>query len=324
MSNNTSNNSSNDTSNVFLHDLLSLNANDLSDTRISFINYLLNAMNNTNINENLAMLPLAGIYNNAQRSNIANLNELLNRTLQEKYIYKKVLSDQGKQQLKEIIYDSKKFDTKECAITQDTFVEGQTIIQLPCSHIFDPESIKTWLKEESSKCPICRYELKSKEIKTDIKLEEDNNTNITNTHRTNTHRTNTHRTTRLPRINEEEEDEYNDNDNNYNTMFSNMNILYNNYNNRPQVRAQGRRRRRLISQEQFLNRIIDMQNSYTEDRLVQNAIIARLQDLQNTTGNSTQNTAENTAENAEENTISEINFDAMHDDYFDELEDLYD
>ena len=316
MSNNTSNNSSNDTSNVFLHDLLSLNANDLSDTRISFINYLLNAMNNTNINENLAMLPLAGIYNNAQRSNIANLNELLNRTLQEKYIYKKVLSDQGKQQLKEIIYDSKKFDTKECAITQDTFVEGQTIIQLPCSHIFDPESIKTWLKEESSKCPICRYELKSKEIKTDIKLEEDNNAN-----RTNTNITNTLRTSRLPRINEEEDE---NNDNNYNTMFSNMNILYNNYNNRPQVRAQGRRRRRLISQEQFLNRIIDMQNSYTEDRLVQNAIIASLQDLQNTTGNSTQNTAENTAENAEENTISEINFDAMHDDYFDELEDLYD
>ena len=321
MSINTSNNSSIDTSNVFLHDLLSLNANDLSDTRISYINYLLNAMNNTNINENLAMLPLAGIYNNAQRSNIANLNELLNRTLQEKYIYKKVLSDQGKQQLKEIIYDSKKFDTKECAITQDTFVEGQTIIQLPCSHIFDPESIKTWLKEESSKCPICRYELKSKEIKTDMKLEEDNNTN-----RTNTHRTNTLRTSRLPRINEEEEDANNDNDNdnNYNTMFSNMNILYNNYNNRPQVRAQGRRRRRLISQEQFLNRIIDMQNSYTEDRLVQNAIIASLQDLHNTTENSTQNTAENTAENAEENTISEINFDAMHDDYFDELEDLYD
>ena len=318
MSNNASNDTSNDTSNVFLHDLLSLNANDLSDTRISFINYLLNAMNNTNINENLAMLPLAGIYNNAQRSNIANINELLNRTLQEKYIYKKVLSDQGKQQLKELIYDSKKFDTKECAITQDTFDEGQTIIQLPCSHIFDPESIKTWLKEESSKCPICRYELKSKEIKTDMKLEEDNNAN----------RTNTLRTSRLPRINEEEEDEYNDNDNdnNYNTMFSNMNILYNNYNNRPQVRAQGRRRRRrrLISQEQFLNRIIDMQNSYTEDRLVQNAIIASLQDLQNTTGNSTQNTAENTAENAEENTISEINFDAMHDDYFDELEDLYD
>ena len=332
MSINTSNNSSNDTSNVFLHDLISLNANDLSDTRISFINYLLNAMNNTNINENLAMLPLAGMYNNAQRSNIANLNELLNRTLQEKYIYKKVLSDQGKQQLKEIIYDSKKFDTKECAITQDTFVEGQTIIQLPCSHIFDPESIKTWLKEESSKCPICRYELKSKEIKTDMKLEEDNDANRTNTNSsttsrsTSTNRTNTNRTTRLPRINEEEEDANNDNDNdnNYNTMFSNMNILYNNYNNRPQVRAQGRRRRRLISQEQFLNRIIDMQNSYTEDRLVQNAIIASLQDLQNTTGNSTQNTAENTAENAEENTISEINFDAMHDDYFDELEDLYD
>ena len=310
-----SNNISNNTSNVpFLHNLLSLNTNDLSDTRTSFINYLNMAMNSANINENLAMLPLAGIYNNAQRSNIANLNELLNRTLQEKYIYKKVLSDQGKQQLKEIMYDSNKFDTKECAITQDKFVEGQTIIQLPCLHIFDPESIKTWLKEESSKCPICRYELKSKEIKTDTKLEENNNTN---------------RTTRLPRINEEEEEEDEYNDNNYNTMFSNMNILYNNYNNRPQVRAQGRRRR-LISQEQFLNRIIDIQNNYTEDRLVQNAIMASLQDLHNTTENSTQDTAENTAENAEnagqaeENNISEINFDAMHDDYFDELEDLYD
>lgn len=294
----------NDTSNVYLHDLISLNTNDISNTRTSFINYLLNSMNGANINENLTMLPLAGMYNNVQdlarslpqHSNIANFNELLNRTLQEKYIYKKVLSDQGEKQLKELIYYSNKFNTKECAITQDKFTEGQKIIQLPCSHIFDPESINTWLKEESSKCPICRYELKSKEVKNDTKLEDNNNTNMTST---------------LPTINEDEDEEEN-NTNNYNTMFSNMNILYNNYN-------RSQRSRRLVSQEQFLNNIIDIQNRYTEDRLVQNAIMASLQDLQNNENN--ENISESTTESTHD--ISEMNFDAMHDDYFDELEDLY-
>ena len=46
--------------------------------------------------------------------------------------------------------------------------DGDTVIQLPCDHIFHPESIKTWLKEESSKCPVCRHELKFNEIKDDI------------------------------------------------------------------------------------------------------------------------------------------------------------
>jgi hypothetical protein len=47
---------------------------------------------------------------------------------------------------------------------------------LPCNHIFDCEGIKTWLKEESSKCPVCRFELDFKEVK-EIQEDISNNYN---------------------------------------------------------------------------------------------------------------------------------------------------
>ena len=50
----------------------------------------------------------------------------------------------------------------QCVIFFEEFKNGDKVIQLPCNHIFHPQSIKTWLKEESSKCPICRYELEYK------------------------------------------------------------------------------------------------------------------------------------------------------------------
>ena len=48
--------------------------------------------------------------------------------------------------------------------TNTFFEENEEIIQLPCSHIFNKEGILQWLKEEQSKCPVCRYELPYDEI----------------------------------------------------------------------------------------------------------------------------------------------------------------
>ena len=72
--------------------------------------------------------------------------------------------------LKEVIVLSEKGDFLE------DFKEGEQVYKLPCGHIFS-DSIFTWLKEESNKCPVCRYELSSKEVKNeDYIIDISNNT----------------------------------------------------------------------------------------------------------------------------------------------------
>ena len=124
-----------DPSNTYLHNILSNTSQDLStNSRSLFMNFMIDFLSRSNINENLSMLPLANYYSNAQQSNFSRINELLNRTLLERKVYKKVLSSKGEEQLKKIKYENSKFEMKECAITQDKFEEGQIVIQLPCSH----------------------------------------------------------------------------------------------------------------------------------------------------------------------------------------------
>ena len=65
---------------------------------------------------------------------------------------------------------------KECSITQESFKENQEITQLPCKHIFETDSIIMWLKEESHRCPVCRYELDFKEICETIPTQTNNET----------------------------------------------------------------------------------------------------------------------------------------------------
>ena len=141
-----------DLSNNYLHNLISDSSNNFQNR---FVNLLVNYLNNNSLtSENL----IGWSSNN-------NLQNILNNSLMEEKAYKKVISDKGLESLKEIIYDENKYDTKECVISMDEFKNGDKIIQLPCNHIFHKKPIETWLKEESSKCPICRYQLKFKEIK---------------------------------------------------------------------------------------------------------------------------------------------------------------
>ena len=109
------------------------------------------------------------------RNNV-NLTSLINQTLYQKNNYKKVISEKGLAELKIVTFKQKEFDTKECAITQEEFKENEKITQLPCKHIFSTDAIETWLKEESHKCPVCRYELDFKEIKE--KKESNNETEV--------------------------------------------------------------------------------------------------------------------------------------------------
>jgi len=130
------------------------------------------------LNSNLAMLPLTdypGNYPGNYPSNYPGnypgnypsnqLNRIMNDSLMESASYKKILSEKGKKQLKIIKYSKDRFDQNYCCVTFEDFKEGQDVTQLPCRHIFATEGITTWLVDESSKCPVCRFELDFTEVR---------------------------------------------------------------------------------------------------------------------------------------------------------------
>lgn len=215
----------------YLHDLIHDSSNNLQNR---FVNLLVEYLNNQTTNENLLNLPFQNRTNSLQN--------ILNNSLMEKKAYKKVISDKAKDTLKEIIYDDSKFETKECVISMDEFKNGDKIIQLPCNHIFHKKSIKTWLCEESHKCPVCRYELDYKEVK--------NNENI---------------------IISNEVDNTDTSNNRVSQMLENLNFIYNptQYIHRPQ-------RRNILNETSNVNRIFEGENQYLMNRNLQNAILASI------------------------------------------------
>ena len=253
-----------DNSNNYIHTLLNNRIHDLSNNpRSQFLSMLVNMMNSSNLNENLTMLPIANNFINPQRSQISRINEILSRTLMEKTPYKKVLSEKGDEQLKTVKYSKEKFEQDSCCIMFVDFEEGQDVIQLPCGHIFDPDGIKTWVKEEQAKCPICRFELDFKEVKEDeLELED------------------------IDSDDEADVDEItpllDNSQNRYNQMFNNMGFLYN-----PLENLNRPVRRNLINQRTFVNEFINIENEYIENRHLQNAIMASIYEQQGVNNEST-------------------------------------
>ena len=64
----------------------------------------------------------------------------------------------------EILKDSKymtynsDIEEKKCPISLDEFKEGDSLIELPCKHLFNETNIKSWVKEKQT-CPVCRHNL---------------------------------------------------------------------------------------------------------------------------------------------------------------------
>ena len=110
------------------------------------------------------------------------LETLLHRSLNNsKKKFKKIISEEGEKEIKTIKYNPEVFkDQTFCAITQKKFECDINVSKLPCGHIFEPDAILKWVKEESATCPVCRFKLKSKEKKTSIKNVETQD-NIENT-----------------------------------------------------------------------------------------------------------------------------------------------
>ena len=139
------------------------------------LNNLINIIQGNRLNENVSMLPLAGNIVLPQQSQV---RSILQQSLFEKNLYKNVLSEEGEKEIQKIKYKKNETDQHSCCISFEDFEEDQEIYKLPCGHIFS-DSIFTWLKEESNKCPVCRHELSHKEIKNeDYLIDISNNRNV--------------------------------------------------------------------------------------------------------------------------------------------------
>lgn len=230
-------------SNNYLHNLIG----DLSNNRQLQLRTIIdNLINSTNSN-----FPLMNNYvmSNSQISQQQHLNALLRNTLYAKTPYKKIISEKGEKQLKEVEYKKEKYNQTSCCITFEDFKENQKVILLPCNHLFEPNAIKTWLKEESNKCPICRHELDFKEVKDydEIPASVENMEDETDS--------------------EEELIELEDISHRSNVLFNRYNSIFENIQQQP---------RPIINERTFIQNISGIENEFIESRAMQNAIIASL------------------------------------------------
>ena len=90
-------------------------------------------------------------------------NRVLATSLNDQSPVRSVLSDEGETQLKKRLF-AEKDDCDACPIFHTPFEINEEVTELPCGHIFSPEGIEKWLKEEKAECPVCRFKLTSREI----------------------------------------------------------------------------------------------------------------------------------------------------------------
>jgi hypothetical protein len=141
----------------------------LNNNQNNILEQFLNTFNNLNTSNNL-------IVDQPTFSNSI-FDNVISQSLNQPSLYKNVISDEGKTTIKKIKYKSNDVFNASCPISLVDFEEEQEVIALPCNHCFFPESIEKWLQEEKAECPVCRFKLKSKEIKYN---EDDNNNNNNN------------------------------------------------------------------------------------------------------------------------------------------------
>ena len=120
--------------------------------------------------ENMILVPLASqgllqMLGGTGSGSHSAMSEALAASFNMKPRYKKVLSDEGEGLLEKVLYDPSVHQNDRCPILHIDFEEGDEVTQLPCKHCFESDAIKRWLKDEKAECPVCRLELKSKEVK---------------------------------------------------------------------------------------------------------------------------------------------------------------
>lgn len=155
--------------NIIIQDFSQNNLNIDIDTLDVSLNNLINLSRypipNNNNNYNLNTIPSLNTYFNTNFNR--NYENVLEQSFLEKSKYKNILSNEGDKQLIKTKYDKQIHKNDCCPIFQTEFDNETDVIELPCKHIFTPNAIEKWLKEENAICPVCRFKLQSTEVKID-------------------------------------------------------------------------------------------------------------------------------------------------------------
>lgn len=135
--------------------------------RESLIGTFLNEGRRTGLLESLLLVGTNILIDDLSRNDIENniINRVINESFREKSKFKNVLSKEGEKQIKRVKYDPNLYKNHMCPIYHIEFTKDTIVSQLPCNHIFSPEGIDRWLKNENAICPVCRFKLLSCEKK---------------------------------------------------------------------------------------------------------------------------------------------------------------
>jgi hypothetical protein len=114
-------------------------------------------------------------FNTTQRETQTQYDRIFNEILDRSFngdidTYREVLSEEGKKQIRYEKYKSNNGYNTSCPILITDFEEDEDIAILPCGHCFSPDAINKWLEEKKSECPVCRYKLKSREVRNEQEI----------------------------------------------------------------------------------------------------------------------------------------------------------
>ena len=88
-------------------------------------------------------------------------NDIYNASFYECPTIKHVISEEEFNKLEKKCYNINNPFNNTCPITQIEFLNDEEMIELPCTHCFNPIAIKKWLMEEKGECPVCRYKFET-------------------------------------------------------------------------------------------------------------------------------------------------------------------
>ncbi len=107
---------------------------------------------NHNISLNFGNQILNSIMNNIDSFNRNNEMQMDDVPI---VLKQEVFDELPKNLYKDLPEDFKK-DFKACPISMQDYEDDTELVKLPCNHYFSVDSAKTWLLENSHKCPVCR------------------------------------------------------------------------------------------------------------------------------------------------------------------------
>lgn len=76
--------------------------------------------------------------------------------------YTRTLGEEELASLTRIVFRSSNKDeylNTECLIELRAFEDGETVVQLPCGHVYGEEPICRWFSERKAQCPTCRRDI---------------------------------------------------------------------------------------------------------------------------------------------------------------------